>query len=80
VKDNGIGIDPEFVDQIFKPFKRLHGGEYPGSGIGLATCQKIVKGYGGRIWVESSPGSGSTFLFSVPAADEEVAFGFSTSS
>jgi PAS domain S-box-containing protein len=70
ISDNGIGIEPEYMDQIFKPFKRLHGDDYPGSGIGLATCQRIVRGYGGRIWVESSPGRGSTFSFGLPARHE----------
>jgi PAS domain S-box-containing protein len=67
VTDNGIGIDPQYADQIFQPFKRLHGADRPGSGIGLATCQKIVSGYGGRIWVESALGQGSTFIFTLPA-------------
>ena len=67
ITDNGIGIEPEYVDQIFKPFKRLHGDDFPGSGIGLATCQKIVNGYGGRIWAESVPGKGSTFFFTLPS-------------
>ena len=69
VCDNGIGIEPQYEEQIFRPFKRLHGEDRPGSGIGLATCQKIVSGYGGQIWVESEPGKGSAFFFSLPAVD-----------
>ncbi len=69
VVDNGIGIDPRYAQQIFGLFKRLHGrDEYPGSGIGLAICQRIVEQYGGRIWLESSSlGNGSTFRFSLPS-------------
>lgn len=69
VADNGIGIDPKFADSIFGLFKRLHTrDQYPGSGIGLAICQRIVERYGGRIWLEkSSFAEGSTFCFSVPA-------------
>ncbi|MCU1329163.1 MAG: domain S-box-containing protein [Bryobacterales bacterium] len=67
VSDNGIGIDPQYVPLIFKPFKRLHGEELPGSGIGLAACQKIVAGYNGRLWCESKAGVGSTFYFTIPA-------------
>ena len=70
VSDNGIGIRPEFAKTIFKPFKRLHGEELPGSGIGLATCEKIVNGYGGRIWMESTPGSGAIFYFTLPVPDK----------
>jgi len=66
VSDNGVGIEPAYTQEIFEPFKRLHGEDRPGSGIGLATCQKIVAGYGGRIWVTSVPDKGSTFFFSLP--------------
>lgn len=66
VQDNGVGFDPKFATRVFGLFKRLHGSEYPGMGVGLSICKKIVERNGGRIWVESMEGKGSTFSFSVP--------------
>jgi len=68
VKDNGMGIDENFHDRIFDPFFRLHGRHISGAGMGLAIAKQIVKSYQGSIWLESSPGNGTTFFFTLPAA------------
>jgi light-regulated signal transduction histidine kinase (bacteriophytochrome) len=67
IEDNGIGIDMQYADRIFGVFKRLHGPEIPGTGIGLALCKRIVENHGGKIWVESEVGRGSKFSFTLPA-------------
>jgi light-regulated signal transduction histidine kinase (bacteriophytochrome) len=66
VHDNGIGIEPRYHQQIFEVFKRLHGREFPGNGMGLAVCKRIVEQHGGTIWVESEGGNGATFRFRLP--------------
>ncbi len=67
IQDNGIGFDPKYASAIFAPFKRLHtADEYPGTGVGLAICQRIVQAQRGRIWAESQPGEGTTFFFTLP--------------
>jgi light-regulated signal transduction histidine kinase (bacteriophytochrome) len=69
VQDKGPGIDPTFQRRLFTPFRRLHGKEYPGNGLALAFCKKAIEWHGGRMWMDSAPGVGSTFYFTAPPTD-----------
>jgi signal transduction histidine kinase len=74
IRDNGIGFEQRHAGRIFEPFQRLHGTDrFPGSGIGLAICRKIVDRHGGGIGAEGRPGQGATFWFTLPAAPPEAA-------
>jgi chemotaxis family two-component system sensor kinase Cph1 len=66
VRDNGLGFDPTYRERIFRPFERLNGRQYPGSGLGLSVARTIIEQHRGKIWAESNPGEGSTFRFSLP--------------
>ena len=69
VKDNGVGFDPAYRERIFRPFERLNGRQFPGSGLGLTLAKKIIEQHGGDIWAESGPGQGTTISFRLPLAD-----------
>jgi len=67
IRDNGIGIQPEYHARILRLFRRLHGADTPETGVGLPRCRRLIENYGGRLWLESEPGVGSTFYFNLPA-------------
>jgi signal transduction histidine kinase len=75
IVDHGVGIAPENQARVFKPFIRLTNRDVPGTGLGLAVCKKIVEGLGGTIWVDSELGAGSTFSFTIPAAELAMSAG-----
>jgi signal transduction histidine kinase len=69
VQDNGRGFDPVYKERIFRPFERLNGKQFPGSGLGLTLAKKIIEQHGGDIWADSCPGQGTTITFKLPHAD-----------
>jgi signal transduction histidine kinase len=71
VRDYGVGIAPEDQEKLFQPFTRLNGDVAGGVGLGLVVCKRLVEAHGGRIWIESTPGKGSTFLFTIPSNKKE---------